>query len=94
MQKKNPKHEMTLTSLQNNEIGIVTSIKNDPKKGGGRSSTFKMRLLDMGLTPGVKVIVVKSAPFNGPLEIIVRGSRLVLGRRMAKRILVEKEKNG
>jgi len=43
----------------------------------------------MGLTPGTKVTVVKSAPFNGPLEVYVRGSRLAIGRGMAERILVE-----
>jgi len=37
------------------------------------------------------VTVVKSAPFNGPVEILVRGSRLVLGRGIAERVLVEIE---
>jgi len=46
----------------------------------------------MGLTPGTKVTVVKSAPFHGPLEILVRGSRLALGRGMAERIFVERGK--
>ncbi len=43
----------------------------------------------MGLTPGTKVTVVKSAPLNGPLEVHVRGSRLAIGRGMAERIIVE-----
>jgi DtxR family Mn-dependent transcriptional regulator len=43
----------------------------------------------MGLTPGTRVTVVKSAPFNGPLEVLVRGSRLALGRGMAEKIFVE-----
>lgn len=46
----------------------------------------------MGLTPGTKVMVVKSAPFHGPIEIHVRGSRLAIGRGMAERILVSVEK--
>ena len=50
------------------------------------------RLCDLGLTPGTKVTVVKSAPFNGPLEVSVRGSRLAIGRRMADRILVDVER--
>jgi len=53
---------------------------------------FEKRLMDMGLTPGTKVTVVKSAPFHGPLEILVRGSRLALGRGMAERIFVEIER--
>jgi Fe2+ transport system protein FeoA len=55
----------------------------------GRGWGFRKRLEDMGLTPGTKVTVVKSAPFNGPLEIYVRGSRLAIGRGMAERIFVE-----
>jgi DtxR family Mn-dependent transcriptional regulator len=43
----------------------------------------------MGLTPGAQVTVVKSAPFHGPLEVLVRGSRLALGRGMAEKIVVE-----
>jgi len=50
---------------------------------------FIKRLEDMGLTPGTEVTVVKSAPFNGPLEVSVRGSRLAIGRGMAERIFVE-----
>jgi Fe2+ transport system protein FeoA len=34
---------------------------------------------------------VKSAPFFGPFEILVRGSRLALGRGIAQRIFVEIE---
>ena len=55
----------------------------------GRGWGFRRRLEDMGLTPGTKVTVVKSAPFKGPLEIYVRGSRLAIGRGMAERIFVE-----
>jgi Fe2+ transport system protein FeoA len=47
------------------------------------------RLTDLGLTPGTKVTVIKSAPFHGPLEINIRGSRLAIGRGMASRIIVE-----
>jgi Fe2+ transport system protein FeoA len=45
----------------------------------------------MGLTPGTKVTVIRSAPFHGPIELIVRGSRLALGRGMAERIVVRVE---
>ena len=55
----------------------------------GREWGFIKRLEDMGLTPGTEVTVVKSAPFNGPLEVSVRGSRLAIGRGMAERIFVE-----
>jgi len=81
--------ELPLTALRNGESGIITSIKTGHGRGGGRGWGFKKRLMDMGLTPGTRVTVVKSAPFHGPLEVSVRGSRLALGRGMAERIFVE-----
>jgi len=50
------------------------------------------RLSDMGLTPGAEITVVKSAPFHGPIEILVRGSRLAIGRGMTETIFIEAEK--
>jgi Fe2+ transport system protein FeoA len=94
--------ELHLTDLKNGETGVITST--DPisesqqmcrqraRKGGRRhfmSTRFVKRLTDLGLTPGTNITVVKSAPFNGPLEILVRGSRLAVGRGMASRVLVE-----
>lgn len=48
-----------------------------------------LRLLEMGLTPGVRVRVVGAAPLGGPLEIELRGYRLSIRRREAARIAVE-----
>jgi len=84
--------EVPLTALKDGETGIVTSIKAGYGRGQRRGWGFEKRLMDMGLTPGTRVTVVKSAPFHGPLEILVRGSRLALGRGMAERIFVEIEK--
>ena len=81
------KHEVALTALKKGETGTVSLIK----VGYGKNRVFEKRLMDMGLTPGTQVMVVKSAPFHGPMEIRVRGSRLALGRGMAERIFVEKE---
>ncbi|KPK81554.1 MAG: hypothetical protein AMJ81_10515 [Phycisphaerae bacterium SM23_33] len=44
------------------------------------------RLAEMGLTPGEPIRVLHRGP--GPFIIMVRGSRLVLGRGMVQRILV------
>jgi DtxR family Mn-dependent transcriptional regulator len=86
------RRELPLTALRDGETGTVTSIKTGHGKGWGRGWGFEKRLMDMGLTPGTRVTVVKSAPFHGPLEILVRGSRLALGRGMAERIFVEIKK--
>jgi Fe2+ transport system protein FeoA len=89
MEKQNSKkRKVPLTTLKKGETGIVISIRGEQ----GRVWGFGKRLMDMGLTPGTRVTVVKSAPFHGPFEILVRGSRLALGRGMAMRILVEIEK--
>jgi Fe2+ transport system protein FeoA len=84
--------ELPLTALKDGETGIVVSINPGQGEGCGRGWGFEKRLMDMGLTPGAEVMVVKSAPFHGPLEIIVRGSRLALGRGMAERIFVVRKK--
>ena len=79
--------KVPLTALKKGESGTVTSIRTGHGRGGG----FEKRLMDMGLTPGTTVTVVKSAPFHGPFEVLVRGSRLALGRGMAERIFVERK---
>jgi len=85
------RREVPLTALRNGQCGVVTSIKHGHDMGHGRGWGFEKRLMDMGITPGTRIMVVKSAPFRGPLEIIVRGSRLALGRGMAERIFIEAE---
>jgi DtxR family Mn-dependent transcriptional regulator len=79
--------------LKAGETATVVSIDATSSKGWGRRGRwgFEKRLMDMGLTPGTKVTVIKSAPFHGPIEVLVRGSRLALGRGVAERVLVEVE---
>lgn len=83
--------ELPLTHLREGESGVIVSISTSRHHGHGhhgRTWGFQKRLEDMGLTPGTKVTVVRSAPFHGPIELHVRGSRLAIGRGMAERILV------
>jgi DtxR family Mn-dependent transcriptional regulator len=84
-----------LSELRDGMSGIVVSTGIGWRGGRGRRevkfSGFERRLMDMGLTPGTRVTVVKSAPFRGPVEVLVRGSRLALGRGMAEKILVKAE---
>jgi Fe2+ transport system protein FeoA len=97
--------DLPLTALRNGETGVITSTdasseeeqrcRHRARKGWRKHvmvARFAKRLSDLGLTPGTKVTVVKSAPFNGPLEVSVRGSRLAIGRGMASRILVNVER--
>ncbi len=48
-----------------------------------------MRLLEMGLTPGVIVTLWGTAPWGDPLEFEVRGYRLSLRRAEADRLQLE-----
>ena len=48
-----------------------------------------MRLLEMGLTPGVELLVVGQAPLGDPLELEVRGYRLSVRKSEAARVLVQ-----
>lgn len=47
-----------------------------------------LRLLEMGLTPGVKVTVVNTAPLGDPLELELRGYRLSIRRNEAARVAI------
>lgn len=52
---------------------------------GGRS--LQHRLAEMGLTPGVRFRVI-SRGRPGPIIILLKGSRLMLGRGMIHRVTV------
>jgi len=93
--------ELPLTSLRNGETGKIMSTdfssrgplcRHRAHRGWKKKASIELcikRLTDLGFTPGTDVTVVKSAPFNGPLEVCVRGSRLAIGRGMASRISVD-----
>lgn len=49
----------------------------------------KKRLAHLGIFPGVKISMKHCAPFRGPINIIVKGTSIVLGRGLASRILVD-----
>ncbi|MFP3985666.1 MAG: ferrous iron transport protein A [Candidatus Bathyarchaeia archaeon] len=94
-QRRLTKLETPLTHLKDGETAIIVSLNASPRYSHGRHGHkwgFQKRLEDMGLTPGTKITVVKSAPFHGPIELQVRGSRLAIGRGMAERIMVRIEK--
>lgn len=52
-------------------------------------SGLKHRILDMGITSGVKVKLIKVAPLGDPLEVTVRGYQLSLRKSEADAIDVE-----
>ena len=55
---------------------------------GNQRGTVKRRLIDMGLTPGTEVKLVKIAPFGDPMELRLRGYELSLRKADAEMIEV------
>ena len=52
------------------------------------SQAQKTRMLQMGLTPGPHVRILRRAPMSDPVEIKVRGTRMVLRRDECQNIRV------
>ena len=48
-----------------------------------------IRLLEMGLTPGVEFELLGIAPLGDPIEIAIRGYRLSLRKSEAARVTIE-----
>ena len=76
----------TLAELPVGGRGRVLSI--------GGADEISLRLLEMGLTPGVEVCVVGTAPLGDPLELELRGYRLSVRRSEAARVEMEIQPDG
>lgn len=63
------------------ESGVVDVV-------GGEGALHR-HLLDMGITPGVRVTLQKTAPMGDPLEIHLRGYSLTLRKDDAARITLK-----
>ena len=72
--------EMNLTELEDGQTGFIVSML------GGKNLT--KRLADLGLTSGTEIKVIRRTLFSGPVQVEVSGSRLVLGRGLALKIMV------
>lgn len=72
-----------MTSLDQIAVGQTVSVVDVPG-----SDPVSLRLLEMGLTPGVTVAVMAAAPLGDPLELEVRGYRLSIRRREAALVAV------
>jgi DtxR family Mn-dependent transcriptional regulator len=77
------KNLIPIRELKGGKYGKISFIRGEHK--------VLQRLLDMGLTPGTQIKVVKVAPMDGPVEVSVRGSKLALGQDIACNVFVEIE---
>ncbi len=55
---------------------------------GNQRGAVKRRLIDMGLTPGTTVELIKTAPFGDPMEVRLRGYELSLRKEDAAQIRI------
>ena len=70
---------MNLDELEIGKDAIVASVDCD-------EVSLRQHILDMGLTPGVEVTLMKRAPMGDPIEIRLRGYELTLRRADAAHI--------
>ncbi|MBW3596536.1 MAG: ferrous iron transport protein A [Planctomycetes bacterium] len=73
----------TLAELPLGRTAVVKTIDG--------ADDIALRLLEMGLTPGVTVKLLGAAPLGDPLELEVRGYRLSLRKSEAKRVGLESD---
>jgi ferrous iron transport protein A len=75
--------EAHLDRLPQGTKGVVRSI-------GGASNPLRQRLMELGITIGSDIEVIRKAPFGGPIEISVRGYRLSLRRTEAHILMIDR----
>ena len=68
----------TLDRLLAGQAGRVTAV--------GGDADIRRRLLEMGLTPGTSVRVVRFAPLGDPIDVEVRGYHLSLRKQEASQV--------
>ena len=74
--------ELTLEKLKDGERGVVERLT--------LTGPTKRRLIEMGITPGTEVRVLKRAPLGDPIEIYLRRYTLTLRAEDAHNIYVRR----
>ena len=69
-----------LDSLNAGEQGHITGLAGAPD--------VRRRLMEMGLTPGTLLRVVRFAPLGDPIDIEVRGYHLSLRKHAARQLML------
>jgi DtxR family Mn-dependent transcriptional regulator len=82
---KREQNLVSICSLKEGDQGRISFIRGEHK--------VLQRLLDMGLTPGTNINVLRVAPLKGPIEVGVRGSKIALGQDIALNVFVDLCKN-
>lgn len=72
--------KLTLKDLKPGQEGTVVSI--------GEKGPMRRRIMDMGVTPGTSIKVIKVAPLGDPIEVNIRGYELSLRKNEAENIRI------
>ncbi len=73
-----------MKSLSNLTVGQTSTVRKLDGDG-----PVRRRIMDMGITRGTDVQIVKIAPLGDPIELSVRGYDLSIRKADADKILVE-----
>ena len=68
----------TLRDPKIGESGVIAKV--------GTTGALKQRFLDMGITKGIEVKVLKVAPLGDPIEVEIRGYNLSIRKGDAEKI--------
>ena len=71
---------MNLSEIKPGGVGVIKSI--------GSEGHLRRRMIDMGLTVGTRVEVVKYAPLGDPIEINIHGYNLSIRKSEAEKITI------
>jgi Fe2+ transport system protein FeoA len=74
---------MTLEELKPGKSGKIVHITGDARS--------RRRIVDMGVTPGTRIEVERVAPLGDPIEVRIRGYRLLVRKSEASHITIETE---
>jgi Fe2+ transport system protein FeoA len=72
---------LTLAEMNANECGTIRRLLG--------TSAARLRLLEMGMTLGTHIRVIRVAAFGGPIDVWVRGYQLSLRREEAMLIWLD-----
>ena len=67
-----------ISNLKINEVGVVKKVT--------ASGEFRRRIIDMGVIPGAKIKMIKSAPFGDPIQIKIHGYNLSIRKSETEKI--------
>ena len=77
-----------MTGVQTCALPICGVVKQVSGVGAVRR-----RLLDMGVTPGARIIMRKVAPLGDPMEVTLRGYELTLRKAEADCVIMKEDDN-